>query len=201
MGAFSFADSASAGLTPPLSDRPDRTAAGAHRRRCAWPAGITLQVWRMPILLVLYTGMFLDGDGTADAGTLIHRPGGRNRPDMHLASGGIGVLPLGMMSRVSLGHSGRPIDRSAASRPPLSCSTSRAAAARVFGHCCRSQTTPSGSISQEGSGSSASCFLPVYLPILSRPRIDVNQDSPQFIGPRRLPRRTAPLPSAIGVER
>jgi uncharacterized protein involved in response to NO len=86
--------------------------------------------------------------------------------------GGIGVLTLGMMSRVALGHSGRPIEpvRSIAIAFIL---LNLAAATRVFG-----PLLPVGNYTfwvHLSGGLWIICFLLfcwIYLPILSKPRID-----------------------------
>ena len=67
------------------------------------------RVWGIPILWVLYTGMLWIIIGfilkaLAAAGYV-----GTNLATHALTLGGIGVLTLGMMCRVSLGHTGRPM--------------------------------------------------------------------------------------------
>jgi uncharacterized protein involved in response to NO len=72
------------------------------------------RIWGIPILWVLYTGMFWITIGfilkaMAAAGMV-----NTNLATHALTVGGIGVLTLGMMSRVTLGHTGRPM------QPPTS---------------------------------------------------------------------------------
>ncbi|MCP5442395.1 MAG: NnrS family protein [Chromatiaceae bacterium] len=130
------------------------------------------QVWRMPILWVLYTGMFWIVIGLLMLALSSIGLVGGNLARHALGLGGIGVLTLGMMSRVSLGHSGRPID------PVRSIQIAfillnLAAAARVFG-----PLLPVANYTfwvHLSGGLWIICFLlfcRVYLPILSRPRID-----------------------------
>ena len=66
-------------------------------------------IWKTPILWVLYAGLIWIVIGfllvaLASAGLL-----GMNLAKHALTVGGVGVLTLGMMSRVALGHTGRPI--------------------------------------------------------------------------------------------
>ncbi len=67
------------------------------------------RVWGIPILWVLYTGMFWLIIGfflkAAAALGLVNT----NLATHSLTVGGIGILTLGMMARVSLGHTGRPM--------------------------------------------------------------------------------------------
>jgi uncharacterized protein involved in response to NO len=130
------------------------------------------QVWRMPILWVLYTGMFWIVVGLLLLGLSSVGLLGGNLARHALGIGGIGVLTLGMMSRVALGHSGRPIEplRSVQIAFVL---LNLAAAVRVFG-----PLLPLGSYTfwvHLSGGLWIICFLIfcwVYLPILSKPRID-----------------------------
>ncbi len=67
------------------------------------------RVWRIPILWVLYTGM-----GWIVIGLLMLGLSALNVLSLSLAKhalaiGGIGVVTLGMIARVSLGHTGRPM--------------------------------------------------------------------------------------------
>jgi len=130
------------------------------------------QVWRTPILWVLYSGMFWIVTGFLMLGLSSIGVTGGNLAKHALSVGGIGVLTLGMMSRVALGHSGRPIEpvRSIEIAFVL---LNIAAAVRVFG-----PLLPFGSYTfwvHLSGGIWIICFLIfcwVYLPILSRPRID-----------------------------
>ena len=130
------------------------------------------QVWRMPILWVLYTGMFWMVIGLLMLALASFGLVGANLAKHALGVGCIGVLTLGMMSRVALGHSGRPIEpvRSIGIAFIL---LNAAAAVRVFG-----PLIPLGNYTfwvHLSGGLWILCFLifcRVYLPILSRPRID-----------------------------
>lgn len=70
------------------------------------------QIWQHPILWVLYTGL-----GWIVLGMLMLAVGSFSQLPINLAKhaltvGGIGVLTFGMMARVALGHTGRPIEPS-----------------------------------------------------------------------------------------
>ena len=130
------------------------------------------QVWRMPILWVLYTGMFWIVIGFLLLGLAATGLMGGNLAKHALSVGGIGVLTLGMMARVALGHSGRPIEPVRAIEIAFVL-LNIAAAVRVFG-----PLVPVGSYTfwvHLSGGIWIICFLIfcwVYLPILSKPRID-----------------------------
>ena len=129
-------------------------------------------VWRIPILWVLYTGILWLIAGLLLLALSSFGLLGSNLAKHALGVGGIGILTLGMMARVSLGHSGRPIEpaRSIAIAFIL---LNVAAALRVFG-----PLLPFGAYTfwvHLAGGIWIICFLlfcRVYLPILSRPRID-----------------------------
>ncbi len=70
----------------------------------------TPQIWTKPILWVLYTGL-----GWIVVGMLMVAASSFNSLPINLAKhaltvGGIGILTFGMMARVALGHTGRPIE-------------------------------------------------------------------------------------------
>ncbi|OOZ35382.1 NnrS family protein [Solemya velesiana gill symbiont] len=69
--------------------------------------------WRIPILWVLYSGFIWIILGFLMLGLAPLDLFPANHAKHALTTGGIGVLTLGMMSRVSLGHTGRPIISSA----------------------------------------------------------------------------------------
>ena len=70
----------------------------------------TPRIWRIPLLWVLYTGY-----AWIVVGLLLCTLASRQNLALHaFTTGGIGVLTLGMMARVSLGHTGRALT---ASRP------------------------------------------------------------------------------------
>jgi uncharacterized protein involved in response to NO len=82
-------------------------AAAAASRLARWQFA---EAWRRPILWVLYLGygwvvVGLLAKAAAALGTGLHP-----RAAVHLFTvGGIGTLTVGMMARVSLGHTGRPL--------------------------------------------------------------------------------------------
>lgn len=130
------------------------------------------RIWGIPILWVLYSGYLwlivgflllgLSGFGMLPANLAKHA----------LTVGGIGVLTLGMMTRVTLGHTGHPIEPSRLMLPVFVL-LNLAAAIRVFAALIWPQhynlwVTLSG-------GLWVLCFLVfsmIYLPMLFRPRID-----------------------------
>ncbi len=130
------------------------------------------RVWQIPILWVLYTGM-----GWLAAGFLLQGlaalglfPG--TLATHALTAGAIGVTTLGMMARVALGHTGRPLR----SKPPVNAAfvlVNLAAAARVLGP----WTVPGWYLSWILLAGlfwvlAFGIFSAVYLPILVRPRVD-----------------------------
>jgi uncharacterized protein involved in response to NO len=130
------------------------------------------KVWGIPILWVLYTsfiwiiaGFVMTALAYADVLNL-------TQAKHALTIGGIGVLTLGMMSRVSLGHTGRSLQAS----PLMTISfitANVAALARVGGPLLLAQKY---NLWIHISGGlwivSFVLFCAVYLPVLSRPRVD-----------------------------
>ncbi len=130
------------------------------------------RIWQLPILWVLYSGYLWLTAGfmlivIASLGVIP-----ANVAKHALTIGGIGVLTLGMMARVSLGHTGRPI------APPRIITLAfiilnLAAAVRVFG-----PIFAAGSYNlwiHLSGGLWIIAFLifcAVYLPMLGRPRVD-----------------------------
>jgi uncharacterized protein involved in response to NO len=131
-----------------------------------------VNVWRFPILWVLYTGMFWMIAGFVMIALASLGLVGANLAKHALGVGAIGVLTFGMMARVSLGHTGRPIEpkRSIEFAFVL---LNLAAFARVFG-----PLLPIGSYTfwvHLSGGIWILCFLlfcGVYLSMLGRPRTD-----------------------------
>ncbi len=83
--------------------------AGAINVSRLWGWG-TSRTFRQPILWVLHLGWFLLTAGLIMRGIAGLFPFAAPSAWTHLiAVGGIGVLTLGMMSRVALGHTGRPL--------------------------------------------------------------------------------------------
>lgn len=129
-------------------------------------------LWKVPLLWVLHlgygwivVGFALDALAAA----------GRVSPflSMHAyATGGIGVLTLGMMSRVSLGHTGRILEAPAImvwAFVPINL----AAAVRVFGPLLLPAQTPM--LHQAGGAlwmAAFALFAAVHAPMLWRPRVD-----------------------------
>lgn len=130
------------------------------------------QVWRIPILWVLYTGMFWMVTGFLLLALSSLELVGANLAKHALGVGAIGILTLGMMSRVSLGHSGRPIE------PVRSIEVAFvllniATAVRVFGPLLPFDNYTFWIHLSGGLWIiSFVIFCWVYLPILSSPRID-----------------------------
>ena len=70
------------------------------------------QIWRIPILWVLFTGMIWLIIGFALIGLASFGITAVNLAKHAITVGGIGVLTYGMMARVALGHTGRAIESS-----------------------------------------------------------------------------------------
>ncbi len=163
-----------AALAAPASPPTALLAAGAaavHAVRLAgWYTG---QYWRVPLLWVLHLGyawiaagfallaVSAAGDGAA-AGSALHA----------FTAGGIGVLTLGMMARVALGHSGRPLEAA-----PLMAwafgAVNLAALARVAGPLLFAQAYD---VVMAVAGLAwivaFALFAVLYTPVLLRPRVD-----------------------------
>ncbi|MES9858846.1 MAG: NnrS family protein [Sedimenticola sp.] len=131
-----------------------------------------LQVWRTPILWVLYSGFcwIIIGLALTTAASAGMVPA--NIAKHALTVGGVGVLTLGMITRVSLGHTGRPIQPGKLMEIAFIL-LNLAALCRVFGplllpHLYTLWLDVSG-------GLWVLCFVTfsaIYLPILWRPRTD-----------------------------
>ena len=130
-------------------------------------------VWRVPILWVLHVGyawlvLGLALRGLAGFGLLL--------PSVALHAitvGGIGVLTLGMMSRVALGHTGRNINDTGPLIPPAFVLLNLGAVVRVFGPWLAPQYFNSWINIAGGLWMlSFALFALVYTPILIKPRID-----------------------------
>jgi uncharacterized protein involved in response to NO len=146
------------------------SAAIVHAIRLAgWQA---VSLWKVPLLWVLHLGYgwIVVGfalDALAAAGLV--------SPilSMHAyATGGIGVLTLGMMSRVSLGHTGRILEAPAVMAWAFAL-INLAAAMRVFGPLLLPAQTP---MLHQASGAlwvaAFALFTAIYAPMLWRPRVD-----------------------------
>lgn len=130
------------------------------------------RLWRVPLLWVLHLGYgwIVAGfalDAFAAAGLI--------PPflSMHAyATGGIGVLTLGMMARVSLGHTGRILEAPAVMAWAFAV-INLSALARVFGPLLFPGET---ALLYEASGmlwiAAFAVFAAVYAPMLWRPRVD-----------------------------
>jgi uncharacterized protein involved in response to NO len=130
------------------------------------------QVWTIPILWILYTGYgwLAAGLPMLALGELGLLP--RSAAVHALTAGAIGVFTLGMMARVALGHTGRPM-RSPPSINVAFVTANLAAAVRVFGPLVVptwyvSWILLSGALWVLTFG----IFAAVYLPVLLRPRVD-----------------------------
>jgi len=130
-------------------------------------------VWRVPILWVLHIGYAwlvlgltlrgLSGFGVLPPSVALHA----------VTVGGIGVLTLGMMSRVALGHTGRNINDTGPLIPVAFVLLNLAAVMRVFGPWFAPQHFNLWIDIAGGLWILAfTLFALVYTPILIRPRID-----------------------------
>lgn len=128
-------------------------------------------VWRIPILWVLYTGFgwLVLGFGLKSLGAFGLFPS--NLAVHALTLGGFGVLTLGMMARVALGHTGRPLTSSRLIDLAFVL-LNLGAAARVFGPFLISGYT--GSVHLAGGLwlLAFGLFLLIYTPVLLKPRAD-----------------------------
>jgi uncharacterized protein involved in response to NO len=136
--------------------------AGWHDRR----------VWRIPILWVLYTGYAWVVTGFVLLGLNALGLFPRSAALHALTVGALGVFTLGMMARVALGHTGRPM-RSASAINGAFVLLNLAAAVRVFGP----TLSPANYLSWIMLSGilwvvAFVIFLAVYVPILSRSRVD-----------------------------
>jgi uncharacterized protein involved in response to NO len=129
-------------------------------------------IWSRPILWVLYSGF-----GWLVLGLVLLALAGSGLVPMSVARhaltvGGIGVVTLGMMARVSLGHTGRPMQPSRLVEGSF-VALNLAAALRVFGPLLLPERQ---ALWVDASGTLWALvflvFLYHYLPILTRPRPD-----------------------------
>lgn len=129
-------------------------------------------VWRVPLVWVLHAGY-----GWLVIGLALYALGGfvtlpHHVPLHALSLGALGSITLGMMARVALGHTGRPL----VAPKPVAVAfilVQAAALVRVFGVA----LWPDGySLLVQASGllwtAAFAIFVVVYFPILTRPRLD-----------------------------
>ncbi|MCW8890431.1 MAG: NnrS family protein [Sedimenticola sp.] len=130
------------------------------------------QIWRVPILWVLFTGMIWLIIGFTFVALASFGFAGTNLAKHAITVGGIGVLTFGMMARVALGHTGRPID---SHRLINACFVllNIAAVVRVFGPLVLPQQY---TLWVHLSGGlwiiSFLIFCIIYTPMLMKPRVD-----------------------------
>lgn len=146
-------------------------AATVHFTRVAgWYAG---KVWSVPLLWILHLGYAWIALGFALLALSAAGVGAATSASLHaFTTGGIGVMTLGMMARVSLGHTGRPID----SVPLMTLAfvaINLAALIRValplfFPAVYTAGLTVAGLAWMSAFG----LFAAIYVPMLLRPRID-----------------------------
>lgn len=146
------------------------TAAVVHAIRLAgWQ---DRRLWQVPLLWVLHLGY-----GWIIVGFALDalNAAGLVPPFLALhayAAGGIGVLTMGMMSRVSLGHTGRPLETPKI-MPWAFALINLAAAVRVLGPLLLPAQTP---LLHQAGGvlwmAAFAAFVAVYAPMLWRPRLD-----------------------------
>jgi uncharacterized protein involved in response to NO len=130
------------------------------------------QIWQIPILWVLFSGMFWLIIGFILAGLAYFGFTGLNLATHALTVGGIGTLTYGMMARVALGHTGREIQ----SHPLINgcfILMNLAALFRVFGPIVLPQQY---TLWVHLSGGlwivSFLLFGAIYVPMLTQPRVD-----------------------------
>ena len=128
--------------------------------------------WRIPILWVLYIGFIWIIIGFLMLGLAPLELFPANLAKHALTAGGVGVLTLGMMSRVALGHTGRPIISSALVNLSFLVLNLGVAVRVLAPIIAPGQYTTWVQLS---GGLWTLCFLVYflsYLPILTRPRVD-----------------------------
>ncbi|MCW8902823.1 NnrS family protein [Sedimenticola sp.] len=130
------------------------------------------QIWQIPILWVLFTGMFWLVIGFTMTGLAYLGFTGLNLAKHAITVGGIGVLTYGMMARVALGHTGREIQ----SNPLINgcfILLNLAALFRVFGPVLLpGQYTMWVHLSGGIWIISFLLFAVIYVPMLTQPRVD-----------------------------
>ncbi len=147
------------------------TAAGVHFIRLAgW---YTSKYWSVPLLWILHLGYAWIAVGFALLALSAAGLGAAAGSALHaFTAGGIGVLTLGMMARVSLGHSGRMLEPA-----PLMtwafvavnlAALIRVAVPLLFPQAYALGMTVSGLLWMAAFG----LFAAIYTPILLRPRVD-----------------------------
>jgi len=131
----------------------------------------TPKIWQKPILWVLYTGL-----GWIVVGMLMMAAASFTAVPANLAThaltlGGIGILTYGMMSRVTLGHTGRPIEPSRWISIGFII-INIAAFARVIGPLLSDNYTMWLHLSSTLWCLAFLIFCIIYLPMLIKPRLD-----------------------------
>lgn len=139
-------------------------------RMLGWRSGSTLNA---PILWVLHLGYGWLVVGLMLTGIVMWMPGWPSSAPLHaLTVGAIGMLILGMMSRVSLGHTGRML----VVHPAIAVAfglLALSAAVRAFGPLVwPEQVLPELWVSGTLWTAAFGIFTVVYLPILAAPRVD-----------------------------
>ncbi|MGB1109261.1 MAG: NnrS family protein [Gammaproteobacteria bacterium] len=133
----------------------------------------TVGIWRKPLLWVLHLGYAflvlgfalkaLAGLGLATQSLALHA----------FTFGGLGLMTLGMMARVSLGHTGRNVFAPPAVLNPMFSTLALGAVIRVFGPwLLPGQYMLWIGLSQALWIIAFSGFLVIYLPVLAKPRVD-----------------------------
>jgi len=130
-------------------------------------------IWRKPLLWVLYLAYvwIILGFGLKCAAFAVGIP---SSLAIHAFTvGGIGMMTLGMMSRISLGHTGRDVNQPPAEIGPIFLMLLSAACVRVlFPLFSETHYLLWVGISQTLWITAFALFLYRYIPILTRPRID-----------------------------
>ncbi|MCW8905676.1 MAG: NnrS family protein [Sedimenticola sp.] len=130
------------------------------------------KIWSIPILWVLFSGMFWMVIGFTLAGLAYFGLVGLNLAKHAITVGGIGALTYGMMARVALGHTGRPIDSSRLINGSFIL-LNLATLVRVFAPILLPQQYTLWVHLSGGLWiASFLLFTIIYLPILTRPRVD-----------------------------
>ncbi len=132
------------------------------------------RIWKKPLLWVLYISYSFIVLGFGLKAGLLVKLSVSSQLVLHMfAIGGVGLMTCGMMSRVSLGHSGRNIHKISIPIVLAFIAIASAAVVRVFFPLFDSQHYPLWISVSQGLWITGFCsFLLVFFPILTTSRID-----------------------------
>ncbi len=139
-------------------------------RLCLWHIG---DIWRSPLLWVLYVSLWSINLGFLLHFLVLYSPVSTFTAIHAMAYGGIGLITLGMMARVALGHTGRNVYQPPRAISPIFLLLAAGTLIRVLMPIFIPELYPWWiGLSQLLWIVSFSAFLLVYLPMLIAPRAD-----------------------------